>query len=187
MATVSKVAQLPTEVRAWLDQQLVNSGFGNYSELTDQLNEKLASHELEFSVSRSGLGVYGKNLKDRIQKIKHSTEAARLLNDTMDDDGDALAIANIALAQDIIFNLMNKIDPDDEDQKINIKEITLLFRSLGNISRASLPLKQWNKKVREELARKKNELAAEINDVEGLSDDQAAVIRAKILGLEIDV
>lgn len=187
MPTPSKINLLPTQVRAWLDNELVTNGFGDYSELTDRLNEKLAEHQLEMSVSRSGLGVYGKNLKDRIQKIKHSTEAAKLLNETMDDDGDALALANVALAQDIIFNIMNQVDPDDKDTKINIKEISTLFRALGNVSRASLPLKQWNKKVRDELARKTKELANEINDVHGLSDEQAALIRAKILGLEIHV
>jgi len=187
MAVVSKIATLPSSVKAWLDNELVNGGFGNYTELTDRLNEKLEAHQLEVSVSRSGLGAYGKSLKERISKIKASTEAAKLLNETLDDDGDALSLANVAMAQDLMFSIMNKIDTEDEDEPINIKEISTLFRALGNISRASLPLKQWNKKVREEIAKKKAELANEISDVQGLSDEHATLIRAKILGLEINV
>ena len=186
MAVVSKINQLPSEVKAWLDHQLVKNGFGNYDDLTAQLNEKLAEHNLEVSVSRSGLGVYGKKIKDRIEKIRASTEAAKLLNETLDDDGDALGMANVALAQDLIFQLMNQYDPDDEDHKINVKEISVLFHALSNLSRTSLPQKQWAKKVREELERKTNEAADEIQAEAGLTDDQAAIIRRKILGLKID-
>lgn len=187
MPIVSKLDQLPAEVKAWIDNELMSSGFGNYTELTEQLNTKLEEHGLEISVSRSGLGVYGKSLKDRIQALKASTDAAKFLNQTLDDDGDALSMANIALAQDLIFNIMNKIDPNDEDTKINIKEISTLFRALGNVSRASLPLKQWNKKVREELERKKQALVDELNNTDGLmTEEQADIINAKILGLNID-
>ncbi|GJM12783.1 MAG: hypothetical protein DHS20C12_11860 [Pseudohongiella sp.] len=186
MAMVSKVALLPPEVRAWLDHELMERGFGDYTQLTEQLNSKLSSHGLELSVSRTGLGAYGKDLKDRIEDIRASTEAAKLLNMTMDDDGDALAMANIAQAQHMIFKIMNRYDLDDEDSQISVKEIGILFRSLGNISRASLPLKQWSKKVREELARKTEALAEEINTVDGLSTEHAEMIKRKVLGIKID-
>jgi hypothetical protein len=186
MPAVSKIQQLPSEVKAWLDSKLVANAFGNYDELTEQLNGKLAAHELELTVSRSGLGIYGKTLKDRIEKIRSSTAAAKLLNETMDDEGDALGMANVALAQDLIFQLMNQYDADDPDQKINVKEITMLFRALGNISRASLPQKQWAKKVREELARKTAEAISEIQAEAGLSDMQFERVRARFLGIKID-
>ncbi|MDX1491286.1 MAG: DUF3486 family protein [Pseudohongiellaceae bacterium] len=186
MPAVSKIQQLPTEVKAWLDSRLVDNAFSNYDELTQQLNAKLAEHQLELTVSRSGLGIYGKALKDRIEKIRSSTAAAKLLNETMDDEGDALGMANVALAQDLIFQLMNQYDPDDTDNKISIKEISTLFRALGNISRASLPQKQWAKKVREELARKTQEAVDQIQAEAGLSDQQFERVRAKFLGIKLD-
>lgn len=186
MPTVSKVNLLPADVKAWLDSQLVANAFGNYDELTDQLNVKLGEHDLELRVSRSGLGVYGKGLKDRIEKIRASTSAAKVLNETMDDDGDALGMANIALAQDLMFQLMNRVDLDDPEQVINVKELSTLFRALGNISRASLPQKQWSKKVREELARKTAEAINQIQAEAGLSDQQFERVRAKFLGIQID-
>lgn len=186
MPAVSKIQQLPVEVKAWLDSQLVANAFGNYDDLTEQLNAKLANHELEMTVSRSGLGIYGKTLKDRIERIRSSTAAAKLLNETMDDEGDALGMANVAMAQDLIFQLMNKYDADDTDNPVNIKEISTLFRALGNISRASLPQKQWSKKIREELARKTAEAISEIQAEAGLSDQQFERVRAKFLGIKID-
>lgn len=186
MPTVSKLNLLPAEVRAWLDSRLVANAFGNYDDLTDQLNQKLAEHDLELRVSRSGLGVYGKTLKERIEKIRASTSAAKVLNETLDDDGDALGMANIALAQDLMFQLMNRVNLDDPDQKVDVDELSMLFRALGNISRASLPQKKWAKSVREELERKTSQAAAEIQSEAGLTDEQAAIIRAKILGIKID-
>jgi hypothetical protein len=184
---ISKIQQLPPEVKAWLDQQLVKHAFGNYDELTQQLNAKLAEHNLEISVSRTGLGNYGKSLKDRIEKIRASTEAAKLLGETINDEGDALAAANIALSQDIIFQLLQQWDPEDEDKpQMSVKDMSGLFRALGNISRASLPLKKWQKQVRVELQRKKEEAAASIQADAGLNDEQAAIIRAKILGINLD-
>lgn len=186
MPSVSKIQQLPVEVKAWLDAQLVANAFGNYDELTEQLNDKLAAHELELTVSRSGLGIYGKTLKDRIEKIRSSTAAAKLLNETMDDEGDALGMANVAMAQDLIFQLMNKYDPDDKEKPISVDEISKLFRALGNISRASLPQKKWSKMVREEIARKTAAVAEEISSVAGLTEEAAAIIRAKILGIKVN-
>ncbi|MDF1622512.1 MAG: DUF3486 family protein [Pseudohongiella nitratireducens] len=186
MPAISKLQQLPAEVKAWLDARLVKNGFGNYDDLTAQLNAKLEEHGLEITVSRSGLGIYGKAMKDRIEKITASTQAAKLLNESMDDDGDALGMANVALAQDLIFQLMNKYDPDDTENKISVKEISTLFRALGNISRASLPQKQWSKKIREELARKKAEAISQIQAEAGLSDEQFERVRARFLGIDID-
>lgn len=186
MPAVSKIQQLPADVKAWLDSKLVANAFGNYDDLTEQLNTKLEGHQLEMTVSRSGLGIYGKGLKDRIEKIKNSTAAAKLLNETMDDEGDALGMANVALAQDLIFQLMNQYDPDDKDKPISVKEISTLFRALGNVSRASLPQKQWAKKVREELARKTEEAVSQIQAEAGLSDLQFERVRAKFLGIKID-
>ena len=186
MPVVSKINRLPPDVKAWLDQRLVKNGFGNYDDLTEQLNEKLELHNLEISISRSGLGNYGKDLKERIAKIQASTEAAKLLNETIDDEGDALGMANVALAQDLIFQIMNQYDPEDPTQKVSIKEISTLFRALGNISRASLPQKKWAKKVREELEQKTAAAAAEIQSEAGLTDEQAEIIRAKILGIKLN-
>lgn len=186
MPAVSKIQQLPVEVKAWLDSQLVANAFGNYDELTAQLNAKLEAHQLEMTVSRSGLGIYGKTLKDRIEKIRSSTAAAKLLNETMDDEGDALGMANVAMAQDLIFQLMNRYDPDDTENPISVDEISKLFRALGNISRASLPQKKWSKAVREELARKTAAVAEEIKSVAGLTEEAAAIIRAKILGIKVN-
>lgn len=187
MPAVSKIQQLPVEVKAWLDSQLVANAFGNYDQLTEQLNAKLETHQLEMTVSRSGLGIYGKTLKDRIEKIRSSTAAAKLLNETMDDEGDALGMANVAMAQDLIFQLMNKYDPDDTENPISVDEISKLFRALGDISRASLPQKKWSKAVREELARKTAEAISEIQAEAGLTDLQFDRVRAKFLGIKLDV
>ena len=34
-------SRLPAEVRAWLEAELIRRGFGDYSEITDELNLRL--------------------------------------------------------------------------------------------------------------------------------------------------
>lgn len=126
----SSVDKLPSEVKAWLDQQLSKSNFSNYNELTEQLNDKLECHDLELSISRSSLGRYGKKIKHRMQDMRRSAEIAKLMADSMSDDEDAMSQATVGLAQDTIFQMMIGIREQmdaDENAAITPKQMSELF------------------------------------------------------------
>lgn len=81
---VSSIETLPAEVRIWLDQQLITLGFRNYTELAQSLNEQ------GYQISRSAVGRYAKNLKDRVKQQKEKAEVIRSLADVFEDDAPAI-------------------------------------------------------------------------------------------------
>ena len=82
MAQRSTVELLPEEVRHALERRLAESGFSNYSELTDWLKSQ------GYEISRSAVHRFGQKVERRFASIKASTEAARLIAEGASDEGD---------------------------------------------------------------------------------------------------
>ena len=76
----SKVDQLPDEIKAWLDEHLVNNNFSGYVALSEELKSR------GYEISKSSLGRYGKAFEDRIEAIKKQTEMYKVLRDHVGDD-----------------------------------------------------------------------------------------------------
>ena len=126
------IEQLPTEIREWLDAELLRRGFSGYLEITADLNEKLAGVGLEMTVGKTAVNNYGKNFEERIQALKRSTEVARTLAHEIGDDEGVLSDALMRLVQDKLFNVLLDIEVDPS--KINVLK-------LGRSSR------RWNEEV----------------------------------------
>ncbi|MEM1055172.1 MAG: DUF3486 family protein [Bacteroidota bacterium] len=171
MPARSSVYTLPPELREQLDQRLVASGFGGYDALAEWLAE--SGHE----ISRSAIGRYGKTFKDRIGLLQEVTEQARVTVETIGDDEDALGAATMAIAKQQLFSALVdfKLDPDSVD-------LNDLLLNVSRLSNSSVRLNEYRSKVRQ----RAKAAAAEVDSVAragGLSDDAAAQIRAKILGV----
>ncbi|MCW8856390.1 MAG: DUF3486 family protein [Kangiella sp.] len=181
----SSVDTLPSEIKAWLDQQLSRNNFSNYDELTEQLNAKLEQYELELSISRSSLGRYGKKIKHRMQDMRKSAEIAKLMATAMGDDEDAMSQATVSLAQDTIFQMMIDIrDAMDEKDgtKVSPKQMSELARAVGNLARASLPVKKYAKQVREKAEAAADAVSKKLNK-QGLTKSTVDDIKREILGI----
>ena len=79
MAKRSKVSQLPDELTAWLEQALIKGNFSDYAALAAELKKHGATLGLDADVSTSGIHRYGQNLERKLSAIKASTEAAKLI------------------------------------------------------------------------------------------------------------
>ena len=73
-----KVAQLPPEVKAWLDQALVESNFSGYEALSTELAER------GFSIGKSALHTYGQGFEDRLSALKMASEQAKAAGEEID-------------------------------------------------------------------------------------------------------
>lgn len=72
MGRVSTIERLPPEVRAEIDKRLIESGFGDYEPLANDLRRR------KYRVSKSGLQRYGQHVKRNIQiaRARAQIEAA---------------------------------------------------------------------------------------------------------------
>lgn len=176
MAVRSAVELLPIDVRKELEKRLVSGAFSGYSELSEWLDTE------GFSISRSTVHRFGQRFQARIEAIQRSTQMARALREQIGDDAGDMTDATLRLAQHLVFELVQKINPDELDTI----DPTKLIRAMADLSRASVTQKRWQAEF-EERVKERTAEAAEAVEREakqsGVSAEGIAFMRRKILGI----
>lgn len=164
----SKIKQLPTAVKDWLDQALIDGNFSGYEQLEAELKSR------GFDIGKSAIHRYGQEFEDKLAAIKIATEQARAITDAIPDDAGAMNDALIRLVQQKAFDVLVKME-----EGASIKDIGLMVARLSN---ATVKQKQWQAEVRAKAVVAADEVEA-IAKNGGLSDEVAELIRQKILGV----
>ncbi len=169
---VSSVETLPSEVKVWLDQELVRLGFRNYTDLTRALTDQ------GYQISRSAVGRYGKNLKQRVKQQKEKAEVIRSLADVFEDDAPAIMQGSMGIALTAVMDAIQ--EGDYSSGKETLSKLVGVLPKLGQGFRNA-----ERHKVEQETRRKTVEEAAnqveEVARAQGLDDDQARFWREKFL------
>ena len=147
----SKVHELPTELKEWLDAELIKRGFGDYVQLAADLKARGAD------VSKSALQRYGSPFERRMDQLKVATEQARAIVDSAPDDEDKLGAALMRMTQEKIFGMLLELDIDVQEVDVN-----KLFKNAAEIGKASVAHKKFGFEARAALKEEaRRELIAE--------------------------
>lgn len=163
-----KVAQLPPELKAWLDQALVENNFSGYEALSAALAER------GISIGKSALHAYGQSFEDRLSALRMASEQARAVVAAAPDEEGAVNEALMRLVQEHLFKLLMA----DGDQ-IDLPKVAKAVAELG---RASVVQKKWQAEVRERAEAAANAVE-KIAKRGGLSADTREEMRREILGV----
>ncbi len=179
MPRPAAVDTLPEAVRAELDRELARRAFSGYAELAEWLEAQ------GYAISRSALHRYGQKVQRRLEAIRASTEAARLIADAAPDREDSRSAAVIALVQSELFEAMLSLQQleEDDDPARRVKLLSNAARAIAEASRASMAQKQWAEEIRRQEREIAAEKAAKIARKGGMSRDTIEAIRAEILGV----
>lgn len=164
----SKVATLPAEVKAWLDQALAENNFSDYEALSDELTER------GFSISKSALHRYGQDFEERLSALKMASEQARAVVAAAPDEEGAVNEALMRLVQEHLFKLLMS-----EGGQFDLPKVAKAVAELG---RASVVQKKWQAEVRT----KAEAAASQVEKIAkkgGLDASTVAEIRREILGV----
>lgn len=174
----SKVEQLPEALRADLDRRLAKSGFGGYVALSQWLAEQ------GYSIGKSALGEYGAQMQKKLERIKASTLAARMVADAAPDDADLRSAASISLIQTEVFDLLVAVQEADEttDAAERLKVLAKVGKTMAELSRASVNQKKHELAIRDKVAAAAD-AAAKIARKGGLTAGAVDDIRRQILGI----
>jgi hypothetical protein len=184
MPPVPKIAQLPDELRSWLHRCLVERAFGDIQGVTDELQDKLRAAGIAMYIGKSAVGAESLKLKRAQERVRATTEAAKLLAETSRDDGDTRSEAAMALVQGEVFELLLKMGDADAEQDDGAR-LGMLSESalaLSRLSRARVNQAKWKGEV-EEKAKAAADAVAKIAKTGGLQAAQVNEIRAQILGI----
>ncbi|MBW8034207.1 MAG: DUF3486 family protein [Planctomycetes bacterium] len=168
----SAVSELPTDMKAWLDQELIKRGFSGYQELEALLTDK------GYKIGKSSIHRYGERLEQQVRNIKASRESAKALAEAAGDDEDAVGQALVAMIQEKFMNLLMGL----EDAKVNPMAISRVARAMKDLSKASLGQKRWADEVKQ----KAKTAASAIKKTAkkgGLSDELIKEIEEEVLGI----
>ncbi|BBT16994.1 hypothetical protein WP8S17C03_30430 [Metapseudomonas otitidis] len=164
----SKVGALPAEVKAWLDQALVENNFSGYEALSAELAER------GYSIGKSALHAYGQSFEDRLSRLRMASEQAKAVVTAAPDEEGAVNEALMRLVQEHLFNLLMA-----ENGKVDLPKVAKAVAELG---RASVVQKKWQAEVKA-----RAEVAAQavekIVRKGGLDADTVNEIRRQILGV----
>ncbi len=156
MAARSSVELLPEDVRHALERRLAESGFSNYSELTEWLKSQ------GFEISRSAVHRFGQKVERRFASIKASTEAARLIADGAADEGDTRSEALMAMVQTELFDALIEIgDMDDLSAVERFGMVAKSAKNIATLTNASTRLKKFQADLKDKMDKKFAELESE--------------------------
>ena len=180
----AKIDKLDIKTKQWLDAELIKRGFSNYSELASLLKQR------GFEISRSSVHRHGQKLQRRIQAIKDSTEAAKLIAIANPDEEDALTGSVISMIQSDTFEvLLNLQEAGEADPQERLKLLSKAASAASDLARASIAHKKYSSAVRAKLNAAKQAAANKAESVAkkaGLSDADWSAMRAHILGIEVE-
>lgn len=167
----SKVMDLPIEVREQLEKRLMSNAFSDYEGLSAWLLDQ------GYELSRSTVHRYGQSFEERVGALRLATEQARVLCEASPDDDGVMGEALMRLAQERMFALLVEMEVDPE--KV---DITRLVRSISELSRSQVGLKQYQSKVRAQVESAKKALES-ASKSGGISAETRQIIERELLGI----
>ncbi len=179
MPAPSAVDRLPEPLRHELERRLVGGGFSGYTALAEWLAEQ------GYEISRSAVHRYGQRVKRRMDAIRASTEAARLIAEAAPDRDDARSAAVIALVQSELFEAMLALsEAEQAEPEDRVRLLSQAARAIAEASRASVAQKRWAEEIRADDARRLQQMENEARaGRSGLDADTLRRVREEIYGV----
>lgn len=187
MARKSSVDRLPPEIKSYITAMLA-TGAQTLDELIADLKERFPAESAAKTLpSRSAVGRYGQKLDRRLAAIRASTEAAKLIHESTEDDKDTLSGALTKIVQTELFEAIVQLqeagDPE-VDPGERVAMLSMAAKHIATLTRSSVNLKKFQAEVEERtrsavLAEQAAKLAAMPNKG-GVTDDTKAAIRAAL-------
>jgi hypothetical protein len=177
MPRPSPIDDMTTEQRAAFESELIRRNFKDY----DGLVEWLKGNGLE--ISRSAAYRHGSKLQRRLQAVRNSTEAAKLIAEAAPDDADLRSAAVISMVQSELFDVMVTLqDLDEAEPGERVGLLKEAARSVLDMTKASVLQKKWQQEMQAKVQAAAEKVTATVRAA-GVSPETIEIIRRDVLGL----
>lgn len=181
----SRYQQLPPEDRTFVERRQYQNGYADIDGLQADLKER--GHD----IPRSTCGEMNKFLKEKTNALREKTQITTSIIEAAGENAHNLGLAANLLLQNEAVDMLSKLKLDEIDfqnlpDHLKIKLFFGLSETHLNASR-SIQIQQKAKlEIQEQIKKKAQEAAKEVVQTvkdAGLSDEQATLIRNKILNV----
>jgi len=177
MGKPSKIEALPDAARRWLEQALLGKNFSGYQELESLLKQQ------GYTIGKSSIHRYGKQMERRMAAIRASTEAARMITEGAADDQDARSEAVIAMVQTELFEaILNLQEAEEADPTERLGVLSAAAKNIATLTRASVNQKKFRHDV-EARVKAAAEKVGKLAERGGLPVESVVEIRNFVLGI----
>lgn len=183
MPARSKISSLPKAVQTWLNDALIEGNFSGYEALSAELEKQ------GYSIGKSLIGREALRIARRVERIKTTTEAAKMIAAASPDDEDAKSEAIISITQHELFEALTLLQEATQENAVErLAMITKAGKGIAEVVRASGGSKRFTREARNE-ARKEalSQAAAQAVTIArkgGASPELTESIKAGILGIQ---
>ena len=184
MPSVSKVAKLPAEHRAWLHDAMVKRAFGDITGLTEELNALCKESGIAITFGKSAIGEESKRVKRAQETIAASTKAMKLIAETARDDIDARGEAVNALISTDLFEclLMARESDAIDDPTDRLAVLNKAALAAARLTTSSVRQRKFRSEV-EASVRNAAVDVAKLAKASGVSPEGVREIKMRVLGI----
>lgn len=169
----SKIDQLPSEVKALLDEALVENNFGKYRMLSDEFKKR------GYDLSKTAIHRYGQVFEERLKALKLVTEQARAVVKAAPDDDGAVNDALVRLTQEKMFSILMELQVDPQGI-----DLAKLARAVAELGKASVAQKRWQVEARKQALQDAAKEAGNVAKHAGITNEVVEQIQTRILGMD---
>lgn len=179
MSRPSAFDSMPPAERLAFAQEFERRNFRDLDGMVDWLAER------GYEIGRGAVWRAGSKVKRRLEAVRNSTEAARLIAEAAPDDADLRSAAVISMVQSEMFELLlNLQEADEVDNPLERVELMAkAARGMADLSRASIAQKKWQEQVRAKFDKLEQEAAAPGDNSRKLDIDTLRAVRREVYGL----
>ncbi len=184
MPPVSKIAQLPPEIRTWLHATFVKRSFGDIVGVTEDLNQLMKEAGVAITIGKSAVGEESKRVRRAQESIAAATRSMQLIADTARDDSDKRGEALMAMVSEGLFEalLMAREAEATDDPADRVALMNKAALASARLTTSSVRQRQWRHEVEERL-KAATSAVEKIAKAGGLDATTVAQIREQILGV----
>ena len=177
----NRFQRLPPKDRAFVENRQFNNGYGDIDGLQQDLKER--GHD----IPRSTLGYINKYLKEQADEIRQKTQLTTSIINAVGENAHNLGLATSLLFQNEVQEMLSKLGLREIDYTALSEEARIkLFFNLSKTQLNTSESIQIQQKAKIELEKRVKETATVIEETvkdAGLTDEKAAFILEKVLGI----
>jgi hypothetical protein len=178
----SPIDDMTADQRQAFEAELIRRNFKDYDGLVVWLREN------GLELSRSAAYRHGSKLQRRLQAVRNSTEAAKLIAEAAPDDADLRSAAVISMVQSELFDVMVTLqDLDEAEPGERVGLLKEAARSVLDMTKASVLQKKWQADIKDKLDKAFSKLETQAGEAQTgpkkLDAETLAAVRREVYGL----
>ncbi|MFI3218345.1 MAG: DUF3486 family protein [Methylococcales bacterium] len=180
MPNVSVFDDMSADEIARVDAEIERRNFKNLTAISEWCKSQ------GWEIERGAVWTRSSKLKKRLQTLKNATDASKLIEKQVQDEGGSLHDATLSIIQAGLFDCVTNLEEanDEDDPLLRVELLGKAARAAADVGRASISVKKYKSEVKAK-AQSVAEKVAITASKNGLSMETVELLKREILGIAV--